>query len=258
MEQEIDHRKSTDKHVIKDMHLHDELLIAFNLIEIGFGEFQNIDSENDFYHLPFQLVSSGFERLMKCHICLGYHEQNGAYPESKYLKQCGGRNGHDLVKLKNKILSDFFSTNNIPALTEDHVFLTSDNELENLIALLSEFGKYARYYNFDVVTSATKPSIDVKSLWADYENSVIHSNPDLLDKVTSYEFTNEVFQAVNREIIIRFEKFVRAIGRQFTMGRLGAKAMQFSSTLNPFIMLMDDLLGSKDYRNRTKKHKKKK
>ena len=57
-----------NENVIKDLHLYDELLTSFKLIEIGFGEFQNMDMENDFYHLPFQLLSSGFERLMKCHI----------------------------------------------------------------------------------------------------------------------------------------------------------------------------------------------
>jgi len=246
------------EHVTKDMHLIDELRVAFSLIEIGFGEFQNIDSENDFYYLPFQLVSSGFERLMKCHICLGCQNQNNAYPDNKYLKKCGGKSGHDLSELKENILSDFFTTDNIPALAEDHDFLANDNELQRLMYLLSEFGKYARYYNFDVLTSASKPSIDVASLWADYENSVIQSNPDLLAKVSSLESQDEVFQAINRRIIISFEKFVRAIARQFTIGRLGAKAKQVSSILYPFIMLGDDQLGSIDYRNRTTRRKEEK
>ena len=59
-------KNNMNEQALKDIHLHDELFTAFKLIEIGLGEFQNLDLANDFYHLPFQLVSSGFERLMKC------------------------------------------------------------------------------------------------------------------------------------------------------------------------------------------------
>jgi hypothetical protein len=242
--------------VIQDIHLIEELTTTVNLIEIGFGEFQNINSENNFYFLPFQLLSSGFERLMKCHICLGYHEQNAKYPDFKYLKESGGKNnGHDLVELKAKIVSDFFQTKNIPALVEDYDFLVNDNDLNCLIDLLSEFGKFARYYNFDVVTSSSKPSKDVKSLWDSYVMKSIQSNPDLAHKLGNIESQNEVIQTVYREIIIRFERFVRAISRQFTIGQLGVKARQYSPTLYPFIMMSDEHLGNTDYRNRTTRYK---
>jgi len=56
--------------VLKELYLDDELRTAVRLIELGFGEFQNLDLANDFYYLPFQLLSGGFERLIKCHICL--------------------------------------------------------------------------------------------------------------------------------------------------------------------------------------------
>ena len=151
--------------VLKDLHLHEELQSAVRLVELGFGEFQNLEMINDFYYLPFQLLSSGFERLMKCHICLGYYEKNGTYPDSRYLKNCGGKGGHDLKDLKKAILESFFSIHEIPALHDDFNLLKNDEDLEQLIYLLSEFGKYARYYNLDVVTSATAMSIDVKTLW---------------------------------------------------------------------------------------------
>ena len=151
--------------VIKNIHLHDELNTAVRLIEIGLGEFQNLDMGNDFYHLTFQLLSSGFERLMKCHICLGFFEKHGEYPNFKYLKNCGKPNGHDLIQLKKIILNEYFSTHSIPVLIEDKDYLSNNSDLDKLIYLLSEFGKYARYYNFDVVTAASKPSVDVKTLW---------------------------------------------------------------------------------------------
>ncbi len=90
-----------DKHKLKDIHLHNELLTSCKLIEIGFGELQNINLANDFYHLPHQLLSSGFERLMKCHICLGYYEKNNSYPKKHILKKYGGINARKQHRIIN-------------------------------------------------------------------------------------------------------------------------------------------------------------
>ncbi len=243
--------------VLKNLYLHDELEAAAKIIELGFGEFQNLDMGNDFYYLPFQLLSSGFERLMKCHICLGYHDIHNAYPDSKYLKSCGGKGGHDLLELKQTILSSYFSKHNIPVLHEDLDLLTNDKDLEQLICLLSEFGKYARYHNLDIVTSAAKPSINVKMLWEQYENDIVTSNPKLLQKLGDLNSGEEVLDHTKRQILIKLEKFVRAICRQFTMGRLGKKALQFSGVLHTFILLKDEELGNRNYRQETTRYKEK-
>jgi len=136
------------------------------------------------------------------------------------LKQCGGKNGHDLVKLKTTILNSYFKIHQIPALQNDFDFLTKDKDLEQLIFLLSEFGKYARYYNLDIITSATKPSIDVKTLWEDYETKLLKSKPKLFGKLGDVEASAELLEYTKREIISKLELFTRAICRQFTMGKL--------------------------------------
>jgi hypothetical protein len=53
------------ENTLKDIHLSEEIQTSTNLIQLGLGELQNITFENDFYYLPFQLLSSGLERLMK-------------------------------------------------------------------------------------------------------------------------------------------------------------------------------------------------
>jgi hypothetical protein len=244
-----------NKNVIKDLHLYDELLTSFKLIEIGFGEFQNIDMVNDFYHLPFQLLSSGFERLMKCHICFGAHEHEGKYPEFLELKRYGGDNGHDLGELKRVILNSYFKINDIPVLQEDHDFLSNNENLDRLLYLLSEFGKFARYYNLDVVTDNKKHSINVKSLWEDYESKILTSDPELMKKFENIELHEEVINTIQRRILITLEKFVRSISRQFTMGKLGKIALQYSSVYHPFILLRDNELGTKNYREKTTRYK---
>ncbi|OEK09040.1 hypothetical protein A8C32_14215 [Flavivirga aquatica] len=243
--------------IIKDLYLHDELTTSFKLIKLGFGEFQNLDSINDFYHLPFQLLSSGLERLMKCFICLGYYEIHKEYPDSKYLKKCGGRNGHDLNELKNNILTNYFENRKIPALKIDEKFLREDSDLKELIYLLSEFGKYARYHNLDIITSASKPSIDVKRLWEKYETDIVLADTNLLEKLSDFEYEKEVHSYVTQFIISKLEIFVRAISRQFTIGQLGEKAQQFSPVYYDFILLKDDKIGTIDYRKQTTRFKQK-
>lgn len=239
---------------LKNFCLLEELRSAIKLISLGFGEFQNLNSVNDFYYLPFQLLSSGFERLMKCHICLGYLEKHKEYPDTNYLKKCGGKGGHDLLELKKVILNSYFSTHQIPALKDDLNLLTNNKNLKKLIYLLSEFGKYARYYNFDIVTSAAKPSVDVQQLWKKYEDDLIGSEPETLRKLLNWETSEEVIADMRQKILIQLEQFVRAICRQFTMGKLGKQALQFSSVLYEFILFNDDELGIRDYRVSTTKY----
>ncbi len=242
---------------LKDIYLYDELTTSNKLIKLGFGELQNLNMGNDFYHLPFQLLSSGLERLMKCHICLGYFELHNVYPDSRTLKSFGGSNGHDLTELKKKILSNYFKNQNIPALIDDENFLTNDNDLQQLIYLLSEFGKYARYYNLDIVTAAIEPSINVKQLWSEYETNIVLADNELLNNLTDVKYQNEVLAFVTQSIISKLELFVRALSRQFTLGGLGQIAQQFSPMYYDFIMLDNDKIGKTDYRKETTRYNKK-
>jgi hypothetical protein len=241
----------------KDIHLYDELLTSRKLIEIGFGEYQNLDIANDFYHLPFQLLASGLERLLKCHICFAVHEKSGNYPEFSQLKKCGGRNGHDIIELKKTILAEYFSVR-VPALKDDYGFLSNNEKLDELLYLLSEFGKYARYYNFDIVTASAKPSIDASARWQEFESGIIRADPGLLKNLDNFDLQNGVLKSAQRTIIVLLERFVRAIGRQFTVGKLGEKALQNSSVYYPFIMMRDRELGTRDYRKKTTRYKKEK
>jgi len=57
-----------------------EIKTSVKLLCLGLAELQGIDGANDFYHLPFLLISSGFERLMKCIICLKRLKDTGRFP----------------------------------------------------------------------------------------------------------------------------------------------------------------------------------
>lgn len=236
---------------LKSLCLLEEIETSIKLIQIGLGELQNIDMVNNFYYLPFQLLSSGIERLMKCIICLGYLNKNSKYPHTKSIKT------HDLIELKNDILKDYFSKK-VPALQEDYDFISKDQDLMKLIYLLSEFGKFARYYNLDIITGAEKPSIDVKQLWQEYETQLLLNSDYDFEQLLDPEKGKEAYEFISRELVVKIELFIRALSRQFTLGELGAKAKQFSSPVYPFLMMTDDEIGRTDYRKQTTRYKERK
>jgi hypothetical protein len=239
---------------VKNIALIEELETSIRLIKLGLGEYQNLDLVNDFYYLPFQLISSGFERFMKCHICLGHIEKQNVFPNSELFRN---KLKHDLLKLKNNIVENYFQTGNAIALKDDLKYISEDIDLKKLISLLSEFGKFARYHNLNVVTGEANPGIDVKSEWEEFETSILLKNKDLIKQFENFERQKEVLDTITRTIIIKLERFARALARQFTLGKLSKLAQQYSSIVYPFLMLNDDQLGITDYRKQTTAYKEK-
>ena len=82
------------------------------------------------------------------------------------------------MKIKNHIVKEYFKTENIAVLKEDLKYITEDQDLDYLIGLLSEFGKFARYHNLDVVTGVASTSIDVNTLWNEYESNLLIKDND--------------------------------------------------------------------------------
>ncbi|WP_025141554.1 hypothetical protein [Pedobacter jeongneungensis] len=233
----------------KNISLLEEIETANRLIRLGFGEIQNIDFVNNFYFLPFQLLSQGFERLMKSYICLGYYNKNGKYPDFQYIKDLG----HDLEALLRRILLEFFNDHQRYYLIEDRRFLEKDGDLKELIYILSEFGKFARYHNFDVITGKVKPSVNPKELWEVFEVKII--NQLGISKYKNRDLEDEMFGDIARVVIIIFEKFVSALARQFNFGTLGDHARGFSANVFDFAMLYPDKVGTTDYRKDTTRFK---
>jgi len=233
--------------VRREIAMDTELRGSIKLIKLGIGEYQNLGGENNFYYLPFQLISSGFERLMKCHICLGYLEKNGDYPNLNYIKE----HGHDLLKLKKHIVANYFNTQNIPALIEDLNYMETDPDFNKLLYILSEFGKLARYHNLDLITGKTNLSINAETEWESFETELLLRDQALIEKIGDIEGSKEAIATITRIVVIHIEKFTRAICRQFTLGRLGAKAKQLSPVMFNFMVLDNDQLGNTNYRTTT-------
>jgi len=226
------------------MCLYKELNTAYQLIVTGLGELQEIDMGNDFYHLPHLLLANGLERFMKCYICLVYEAREGKYPDFDMLKNLG----HDLSKLNKVIITNYFADNSRPALKEDLVFLKDDEKLKIILKILSEFGKYARYYNLDVVSGRNPPSSsNPEEYWKELEYGIENPTPYLLFN-DQEGLHRDYYPRVNSQIIAIIERFIRAIARQFTLGGHGGKLPQYHIPFSSFLRLTDDELGTKDYR----------
>lgn len=237
---------------VKKLHLLQELRNSIKLIKLGFGEIQKINMENDFYHLPLQILSSGIERFLKCYLCLGFYEKNEEFPSSKKLISFAGGNGHGIVELKNEIIENYFLLRHDKDefLREDKLFIKNDQKLNTLLNLLSEFGKYSRYYNLDVVTSKRNPSLDVEQEWKDFETILLKENQSVYKRFFSMDvkFSNEGYDYINSRIIALLEKFMRGLARQFTFVNLGKLAKSFSADIFFLLTIKDEDLGKNVYK----------
>ena len=220
-----------------------ELETARELVKAGFGELQEIRMSNDFYHLPQQLLASGLERLLKCYFCLVYEARNGTFPDKGFLKSIG----HDLLDAKRMLIDDYFESHGIPLLTDDLDFLQNDSLLDEIIGILSEFGKMARYYNLEIVTGSPNPPIDPDSEWQQLETKIEDPSPYLAPDSLE-DFHRDYYPRVNAKIVAKLERFVRATTMQFTLGKHGGRLQQLSPTVFDFIMLKDEEFGTTDYR----------
>ncbi|WP_299247092.1 hypothetical protein [uncultured Aquimarina sp.] len=242
---------------IKKIYLGEELRNSVRLIKLGFGEIQNIGLDNSFYHLPLQLLSSGIERFLKCYICFGYYEKNNQFPDFNLLKKFGGKNGHDILQLKKVILKDYFQlrSEDDGFLKDDLVFIQNNKRLNELLYILSEFGKYARYHNLNIVTGNSNPSINSEKLWEEFETTLLKENSSLFKRFFKLENLNnpESYNFINHKIISILERFIRGLSRQFTFVSLGELAKQFSGEIHEFLFIKDENLGENEYRKITRK-----
>ncbi len=243
---------NTKIEIQKYLALLEEFETSNKLIRLGFGELQYINLNNDFYFLPFQLLSQGFERFMKAYICVGHFEKHSSLPNYNYLKNLG----HDLEKLLKDILQNYYNDYGQPQFLSDKNFLNNNSDLKELLYILSEFGKIARYYNFDFITDNKKIGIDTKSHWQKFENRIMPINSNMISKLMNHDLNNEVLEEISKFIIIVFEKFVAGLSRQIIFNTLGQTGKQItSSSFYDWGLLYEKDFGKTDYRKDTTKYK---
>lgn len=220
--------------------LGDELDNSIKQIIYGLKELQIALKETSYYFITFQLLASGIERLLKCSICYGKLHKQNRFPVVEELKT------HKIDNLLKLFIQDYYDSSSCPAFNDDYEFLTQDSFLQELIKSLSVFGDYARYYNLNVVTGAPK-KINIEEVWDDLQKDFIASRPDLMKKLFDEPDYKTVENEISKYFVSCFEKLVRAITRQFTLGDMGEEPKRHLGTYVHFVTLSDDKIGATDY-----------
>ena len=224
-----------------------ELLDSVRLIKSGFGQLQQLDGANDFYHMPLLTLSTGFEHFLKVILCFRHLEKTGDFPKPSEIPS--GRQGHDLELLLKKVRKECFLAQyveSIPAAKTDLAYLESD-ELLRLFKVLGRFGQAARYYNLDVILGKKPTTDSPESEWERLETAVLISRPELLREFEGNPNSGRVFRVIGAEVVARLERLARALARLFTIGKIGAEAKHYSPYVDGFLQLRDKKLGKTEY-----------
>jgi hypothetical protein len=228
-----------------------EVDTSVKLLKKGMSELQSINGANDFYYVPFLLLSSGYERLIKCLLCLASMDKNGKIKKLPFKKT------HDLIGLLDKLLSVCKQKNyssKFPDAKKDIDMLSNDKHLRNIISILSEFAQSSRYYNLDIVLKGKSKYKDPKAAWEEEELNIFQNKEDFLKRLNK-ENLDDIYKEINRKFIVSLEKFTRALARLFTLADFGDFAKQVSSVVYGYLTLRDEELGTRDYRDSEKRGK---
>jgi len=222
-----------------------EVETSIKLLKKGMGDLQKISGANDFYHAPILLLSSGYERLIKCLLCLALMDDNGKFKEPPYKIS----KGHDLDYLLDRLLSVCAEKNyssRFPAAKADIDLLSKGTDLRKIISLLSDFAQGGRYYNLDIVSKGTSTYKDPAKGWDKIETTILQTRKDLLKKLNDGDL-DDVYKEINRELIITLKRFARALARMFTKADFGDFAKQASPLVYDYLRLMNEDLGKREY-----------
>lgn len=226
------------------MALNREVEAGVRLSQEGIEALRRLDGANDFYHLPMQLLAQGFERLLKLTLALAELQTTGGLPPSKRLRT---DYGHDIVALTDAVLERVANQPAYvrrPAVQEDLHFIRHDAHLRRMLAVLSTFGKWSRYYRLEefLDPDGVAPEDDPDRAWEAIETEILRRHPDWIQQLDP-KAGGRAFETIARDITTTLDRFARAITRMWTLGALHEEAKRHLGTIKGFLFLRDHELG---------------
>jgi len=220
----------------------EELEASFNFIKGGIRYLNNQYSAVSNNHVPLQLLSSGFERLVKILLLLKEKHLIGEYPNTEGYKNYFGQfdNGHGFKKMVNKLISyseDVELMRKTPMVIEDLYYLKNDARFKTFLEIVTDFSKFQRYYYIDTIVKKERQENNSFEKF----KLLIDSYSDNID-ISKLAYDEEEQSNLNYTIIT-IEKGVRAITRFFTHG-LGDEGRKHYGNFGSFILLSDEDLGN--------------
>ena len=229
----------------------EEIEASFKLISAGLKSLKEQTSFISSNHVPLQLLSSGFERVLKILLLLKEKYLTGKYPELKHAREKfkNYSNGHGIEKMLDELI-DYSKTidfmQQVPMVKNDLEFVEYDKSFREFLKIITDFSIQQRYYYIDsIILEITNQNFNP----FDQFKTFIYSFGDDVD-LTKLTYEKEEKLLLNASVIC-IEKGVRAIARFFTHG-LGNLGKQYYSAFSSFILLNDKDLGLLKYTEKTK------
>lgn len=226
---------------LKNFCLTQEIFICIDQVKRCLAELQSLKHNIENHFATLQFLSTGIERILKYSICYAYKGKKDEFPNFREQNLIT----HDASTLLNKFITEYFTTNNIPAINSDYEFLTSDKELKQIMEMLSKFGDSSRYFNFDVVNNKNGTE-DIIDIWNNMIKNFIESNQYLYEEYFYKYNSGYVDREVAKHFVIIMEKLLRAILRQFNLG-IESEVSRDDGSYHHFLCLSDNELGKTDY-----------
>ncbi|KUG13424.1 hypothetical protein ASZ90_016377 [hydrocarbon metagenome] len=238
------------KEIQRKLCLLNEIEASINFIKSGLGDLQKIKNTDNFYDAPILSLSFGLEKMLKCLILIK-HWNNPVELKKLHHKEWTGKKGHNLKFLLDEII-DFCEKENysskFPAAKQDIAFITRNDELKDLILVLSDFAQGGRFYNLDVIMLGyTEEKINPSDGWQKIESSILDRRIDLKERILKEPIKADIGSEITKEIICILERFLRSISRLFTLADFGNLAKQVSPKVFDFLFLKDEDIGKKNY-----------
>ena len=137
-----------------------------------------------------------------------------------------------------------------PFAAMDYELITNDDFISQICNTLSAFGKRARYFNLDAILGVDQ-DFDAKKAWEKMETIIgkeIYGETRFYELLADFRQIDKIYLETNQEIIIRLEKFFRALTRQFIFGNFSSESKTFLFQIEAFSAIDDNQLGNTDYR----------
>ncbi len=230
----------------QELGLIEEVRIGFKFVKRGLREIDLILPGNDFYHPPMLFLATGIERILKCMICMEFKERTGFYPTTNDKLWLKGKQGHNLIQLKDTVVKFCIPLNG--AAKEDHRVLACDPMVNSFLRLLSDYGSDTRYYNLNALLTGSISADPMRSYdrftgdlgFAVFGKTLMAQIEDPLQARKAYESMNIATKAL-------IERFTRALARQFIFGTFKNQSKRFLFEIDPFHKLEDQELGTRFY-----------
>lgn len=230
----------------KAMAIMAEVEASFKFIKLGLLDLRSLNEVVSNNHVALQMLSSGFERLIKILILLKEKHTTGSFPAlnvgKSFFRKYKGGHGIDVMLEELLVYSEGvpeMSANEM--VKEDMLFLKEDKDFLLFMHLLTEFSIVQRYFYIDtIVIEKENPEINPFKLFTNFIYGFLKG---IDQSQMSYK---EADTLAIKMTISCVEKGVRGISRFFTHG-FRSLGRQYYADFSSFILLRDEDLGEIKY-----------